>query len=59
MRGRAQHGVLTFAQRSNRGGVLGDDLRQMSGLKRLMLTVAVLGAAVGLGWLAMKIAAGL
>ena len=38
---------------------MGDDMRQMSMAQRLLLTFAVLVVAAVLGWLAMKIAAGL
>jgi pSer/pThr/pTyr-binding forkhead associated (FHA) protein len=54
-----EHGVLTFQKPTRKGGVLGDDMRQMSMLQRVVLAVAVLAAAAGLGWVVMKVAAGL
>jgi hypothetical protein len=47
--------VLQFHKQSGKGGLLGDDLGQMSGGKRALIGVAVLAGAVALAWLAMKL----
>ncbi len=43
--------LLQYAKKEDRGGLLGDDLRQMNPLVRGILIVLVLAAAVGLFWL--------
>lgn len=53
-----EHGVLMFQKPERKGGVLGDDMRQMSTLQRGALAVAVVAAAAGLGWVVMKVASG-
>jgi predicted component of type VI protein secretion system len=56
--GARKHGVLQFSSQSAKGGVLGDDMRQMSRGRRLLLIVVALAVSVGLGYLVMVLIAG-
>lgn len=56
--GRSPHGVLQFQRRSDRGGVLGDDVSQLGGLRKLVVVVLGLALAAAVGWLAMLWASG-
>ena len=56
--GGRKHGVLQFSEEPGRGGLLGDDLRQMSFGVRMLLVVLALAAAGGLGYLVMQLVAG-
>ena len=42
--------VLQFSKTHKPGGVLADDLSQMSGLKRLLVVLIVLAVGVGIIW---------
>lgn len=46
--------VLQFHKQEARGGLLGDDLAQMSGGSRLLVYAAVLAAAAGIVWLILR-----
>lgn len=50
-----RQGVLQYSKQAGAGGLLGDDLAQVSGGKRAVLFLGVLALAVGLGWLVMKL----
>ena len=50
-------GVLQYHKRVGHGGVLGDDMAQMSAGKRWLLVLFALVAAVVMGYLAMQLAA--
>ncbi len=49
-------GVLQYHKRTDRGGVLGDDMAQMSTGKRWLLVLFALVAALVMGYLAMQLA---
>ena len=50
-----RQGVLQYSKQAGAGGLLGDDLAQVSGGKRAVLFLGVLAFAVGLGWLVMTL----
>lgn len=50
-----RQGVLQYSKQAGAGGLLGDDLAQVSGGKRAVLFLGVLALAVGLGWLVMTL----
>jgi hypothetical protein len=50
-----QQRVLQFSRQQVRAGVLGDDLGQIGGAQRAVLIIAVVAAAVGLGYLVMQL----
>ena len=52
---RTDHGVLQFSAQKKKGGVLGDDMRQMSGTQRLLFFIIALAIAGGVGFVAMKL----
>lgn len=54
--GGRDRGVLQFHKRPDRAGVLGDDLRQMSGWQRLALWLVAAAFALAAGYLAMQLA---
>jgi hypothetical protein len=55
----ARHGrVLQFNKKADRKGILAEDLGQIGGLGRVLRVVAVLAFALGLGYLAMRLARG-
>ena len=50
-----QSRVLQYSKQAAAGGVLGDDLSQVSGGRRALIYVGVLAVAIGLGWMVMKL----
>lgn len=50
-----QQRVLQFSKQATGGGVLGDDLSQVSGGTRSLIYAVVLAAAVGIAWLVMRL----
>lgn len=52
-----QHGVLRFSKEPKSTGPLGDDLRQMSSVRRALVVLLCLLAAVALGYGAMRLVA--
>lgn len=56
--GRREHGVLSYSKRGSSRGILGDDVRQMSPAQRLLVTALVVAGSLALGYVVMKIVAG-
>ncbi len=55
-RSTSEHGVLQFNKQRGSGGVFGDDLNQVGGVGKLVMILVGIGFAVGLGYLAMRLA---